>query len=180
MRIITGSARGIPLSTLPGDNTRPTLEKAKEAIFSMLQFDIEGRRVLDLFAGSGQMALEALSRGAADAVLVDSSRQAVEVIKKNAQKTRLDGKCLVICADYATYLKGENNPFDIVFLDPPYASDYIEKSLGILWENNLLKQSSILVLESDKGDLPIDSERFTLVRKNKYGIAYIYVLNVNR
>ncbi|MGN1048588.1 MAG: RsmD family RNA methyltransferase, partial [Eubacteriales bacterium] len=95
MRIITGSAKGVRLATLDGENTRPTTERAKEAVFSMLQFDIEGRRVLDLFAGSGQMGLEALSRGAASAVMVDHAKAAVEIIHKNIEKTKLEGAGVV-------------------------------------------------------------------------------------
>ena len=93
MRIISGTARGIRLKTLEGDATRPTAERTKEAVFSMLQGDIEGRDVLDLFAGSGQMGLEAISRGAASAVLIDKSLDAVKIIKENAIKTRLESKC---------------------------------------------------------------------------------------
>ena len=89
MRIITGRARGVRLNTLPGEGTRPTSERAKEAVFSMLQFDLQGQAVLDLFAGSGQMALEAISRGASHAVLSDASSAAVGVIRANAEKTRL-------------------------------------------------------------------------------------------
>ena len=95
MRIITGTARGTRLETLPGDATRPTAERVKEALFSMIQFDIEGRRVLDLFAGSGQLGLEALSRGAAKATFVDSNRDALNVIKRNAQKTKLYDRCVL-------------------------------------------------------------------------------------
>ena len=105
MRIITGKSRGTTLVTLEGENTRPTSERAKEAVFSMLQFELEGRRVLDLFGGSGQLALEALSRGAASAVIADSSRQAVEIIKKNAEKTRLAPCCNIICADWTQTLR---------------------------------------------------------------------------
>ena len=105
MRIITGRARGTHLYTLEGDATRPTSERAKEAVFSMLQFELAGRAVLDLFAGSGQMALEAVSRGAERAVLVDASPKAVEIIKKNVQKTHFEAECTVLCADYTDVLR---------------------------------------------------------------------------
>ena len=104
MRIITGSARGVSLLTLPGEATRPTAERTKEAVFSMIQFDIEGRKVLDLFAGSGQLALEALSRGAAEAVLCDNSKEAINIIKKNAEKTRLAAKGKIYAADAKTLI----------------------------------------------------------------------------
>ena len=116
MRIITGKARGVKLNTLGGLSTRPTTEKVKEAVFSMIQFDIEGRRVLDLFAGSGQMALEALSRGAKNAVLVDSSKDAAEIIRKNAVKTKLFSNVKVIVSDYkSAILKLKGEKFDLVF-----------------------------------------------------------------
>ncbi|MBR7033893.1 MAG: RsmD family RNA methyltransferase, partial [Clostridia bacterium] len=106
MRVITGTARGTKLATLDSDATRPTSDKVKEAIFSMIQFDLEGRVVLDLFGGSGQLAIEALSRGAERAVIVDSSREATATIIENAKKTKLFEKCRVSTSDYASYLKG--------------------------------------------------------------------------
>ena len=105
MRIITGRAKGIKLDTLKGDNTRPTSERAKEAVFSMLQFDIEGRVVLDLFSGSGQMGLEALSRGASRAYLIDRGKGACDIIKKNVEKSRLNDGCFVLCEDSISFLK---------------------------------------------------------------------------
>ena len=105
MRIITGTARGMALTTLDGEATRPTLAKVKEALFSAIQFDIEGRRVLDLFAGSGQLGLEALSRGAEKATFVDSSKEATTIITQNAQKTHLYQKSNVLCMDWKQYIK---------------------------------------------------------------------------
>ncbi|HAZ19828.1 MAG TPA: 16S rRNA (guanine(966)-N(2))-methyltransferase RsmD, partial [Clostridiales bacterium] len=112
MRIITGTARGIRLESPRGDAVRPTTEIAKEGLFSSIQFEMEGRRVLDLFAGSGQLGLEALSRGAALAVFVDSSAAAVDLVKKNARKAGLFERCRVLHTDYAAYLKGfSGDPF---------------------------------------------------------------------
>ena len=105
MRIITGKARGARLTTLPGEATRPTSEKVKEAVFSAIQFDLGDRTVLDLFGGSGQMALEALSRGAQSAVIVDNSRAATEVIRNNAAKTKLLPDCRIVTADWKDYLR---------------------------------------------------------------------------
>ena len=121
MRIITGRARGVRLSTLAGEHTRPTSERAKEAIFSMLQFDLLGKEVLDLFAGSGQMGLEAVSRGAARATLCDRAKEAIEVIRANALKTRLAPMCEILCMDYEAALRAfrKKCQFDVVFLDPP-------------------------------------------------------------
>lgn len=134
MRIITGSARGTKLNTLEGDATRPTTDKVKEALFSMIQFDIEGRAVLDLFAGSGQLGLEALSRGAARATFIDESRAAVDVVIDNAKKTHLFDRCRVSVSGAIPFLKNNagRETYDIVFLDPPYASGLLAQSLALL------------------------------------------------
>ena len=151
MRIITGSARGASLLTLPGEATRPTAERTKEAVFSMIQFDIEGRKVLDLFAGSGQLALEALSRGAASAVLCDSSKEAINIIKKNAEKTRLSDKCKIYSSD-AKVLIGRlgDERFDIVFLDPPYALKELKDIPDLILAGEMLNDEGILVFEHGK------------------------------
>ena len=182
MRIITGRARGIQLVTLEGDMTRPTSERAKMAIFSSLQFELEGRRVLDLFAGSGQMGLEAVSRGADHAVLVDQSKDAVKIIQKNAEKTRLAEDCTVICSDFAEFLRQRRGkePFDIIFIDPPYAMRACKAAVETILENRLLKPHGILVLESAEPDplgvgTPL-SEKFEVVKSARYGAAYINIL----
>ncbi|MBQ7380503.1 MAG: 16S rRNA (guanine(966)-N(2))-methyltransferase RsmD [Clostridia bacterium] len=180
MRIITGSARGVSLYTLEGENTRPTAERTKEAVFSMLQFEIEGRRALDLFAGSGQMALEALSRGADFAVLVDKSKEAVKVIERNVEKTKMKEKCQVLCMDSVDYLKRQRDHFDIIWLDPPYDSDLILRSLSLLLEGDFLKPTTTVVCESRAEDIFEGDEtlrsRFTVIKKAKYGIAHITLL----
>ena len=115
MRIITGKARGIRLKTLEGEATRPTAERVKEAVFSMLQFDLEGRSVLDLFSGSGQMALEALSRGADEAILVDRSKSAIRIIEKNAEKCRFTSRCQIYNFDALDYIRrNKGRKFDII------------------------------------------------------------------
>ena len=186
MRIITGRARGIQLVTLEGDMTRPTSERAKMAIFSSLQFELEGRRVLDLFAGSGQMGLEAVSRGAAHAVLVDQSKDAVKVIQKNAEKTRLSEDCTIICSDFAEFLRQRRGkePFDMVFIDPPYAMRACKAAVEALLENRLLKPHGIIVLESAEPDplgvgTPL-AEKFETVKSARYGAAYVNILTPRR
>lgn len=182
MRIITGRARGIRLVTLEGEATRPTTERAKQAIFSMLQFELEGRRVLDLFSGSGQMGLEAVSRGASHAVLVDQSKEAVRVITQNAQKTKLAEDCTIICAEFSEYLRQSRGrePFDIVFLDPPYAMHAIPAAIEAILKARLLKPHGVIVCESGEPS-PIGTEtalagRFTLLKEAKYGHSYVTVL----
>ncbi len=182
MRIITGKAKGIRLKTLEGETTRPTAERVKEAVFSMLMGDIEGRRVLDLFAGSGQMALEALSRGAADATLVDKSAQAISIIRSNAEKTKLIGDCKIVKDEYLSFIKrnGEN-AFDVVFLDPPYAAGFYCPALAAMLEHGMLKSTSIVICESDTelifGNDTTLADRFTTVKQARYGRTFITILS---
>ena len=184
MRIITGRARGTKLVTLEGNNTRPTSERVKEAVFSMIQFDIEGRNVLDLFAGSGQMGLEALSRGALKATFVDNSKNAVTVIKQNVAKTHFESESQVVLAnadDYLKRIKGREK-FDLVFIDPPYATGVQAKMLELLLEGDLVKPTSTIVCESGEEDVfkdnPTLAERFEIIKKAKYSISYVTILNI--
>ena len=181
MRIITGRARGIKLTTLEGDNTRPTSERTKEAIFSMIRFQLEGRRVLDLFAGSGQLGLEAVSGGASHAVLVDQSKEAIKVITKNAQNTRLSEDCTIICAEFAEFARQSRGrePFDIVFLDPPYGMKAIPSAVEALMQARLLKPHVMLICESAE-PLPLGTEtalglQFEVLKEAKYGKAYVTI-----
>ena len=178
MRIITGSARGTTLQTLDGEATRPTPERVKEAVFSMIQFDIEGRRVLDLFSGSGQMALEALSRGALSAVLVDESADAVKIIRENAQKTKLFSACRLIRSTHKEYLRGAKGRevFDIVFLDPPYQDfDTLKESLEMLVRYELLAKNALVICETDRKE-PIETAGLRTIKHNHYGRIYITLL----
>lgn len=150
MRVITGSARGAKLRTLDGLATRPTSDRVKEAIFNIIQFDIEGRRVLDLFGGSGQLAIEALSRGAAYAVVVDQNPKATAIIKENLKKTKLDQKASVFQSDYLQFLSTTRERFDIIFLDPPYAENFIENALRKISEIDILTEGGIIVCERSR------------------------------
>lgn len=165
MRVITGSARGTKLAALEGDNTRPTTDRVKEAVFSMLQFDIEGRAVLDLFGGSGQLAIEALSRGAARATIIDQSRDAVDIIIENAKKTHLFEKCRISAADYTSFIRGAagRETYDIIFLDPPYNSGMLPKALQALAAGGLCADGSYIVCETDC-EIPT---KYTKVRKDE-------------
>ena len=124
MRVITGTARGRRLKELQGMETRPTTDKVKESLFSIIQFDIEGRRVLDLFAGTGQLGIEALSRGAAEAVFVDRRPDAVRLVQENLALCGFTDRARVKSGDALTYLKS-GEKFDLIFLDPPYAADLL-------------------------------------------------------
>lgn len=184
MRIITGSAKGIKLLTLEGDATRPTSERAKEALFSMIQFDIEGRRVLDLFAGSGQLGLEALSRGAEFCMFTDASADAISIVRKNIEKTRFNNKTRTAIADYRNFLRKSDGRegFDIIFLDPPYASGALTDALLRLYRTKLMKRGCLLVCESESEDARIFekesvlADMYTSVKKNGYGRVHIEIL----
>ena len=182
MRIITGKAKGINLKTLEGEATRPTSQRVKEAIFSMLQFDIEGRVVLDLFSGCGQMGLEALSRGAKQAVLIDKSLDAIKIITDNVKKTGFFDLCEIRKEDYASFLKRyRGEKFDIVFLDPPYAAGFYAPALTALVEGDMLKSTSLIVCESDNAEIfGKDKEladKFNVIKQTGYGRVWITLLS---
>lgn len=181
MRIITGSAKGINLHTPEGDATRPTSARAKEALFSMLQFDVEGRRVLDLFGGSGQLGLEALSRGAASCTFVDAAPAAAAVIRQNIEKTGFADRARVQNADYRNFLrKCKEDGFDLVFLDPPYASDALVDALLRLRDSGLLHRGCILACESETGGVLEKDARladaYSLLKSSHYGRVHIELL----
>lgn len=174
MRIITGKAKGKKLFTLEGDATRPTSERIKGAIFSAIQFDIEGRRVLDLFAGSGQMGLEALSRGATGATFIDSSREAMEIVKKNAKVTGFFDNGKYIVSDGANYLRKSagREKYDLVFIDPPYAMNLCKKSVEALLRYDVLRDGAIVVLESGEEEINLEAEpysAFEVIKSTSYG-----------
>ena len=184
MRIITGSAKGIRLKTLEGNATRPTSERVKEAVFSMIQGDIDSREVLDLFAGSGQMSLEALSRGAKFAVMLDNSPQAIKIITENAEKTHLASQCLIKREDYLTYInRNAGKKFDIIFLDPPYNSGFYNIALKALYTQKMLKASTLIICESGVDTIfesePELSDLFNVIKQSRYSNTYITILTPN-
>jgi len=172
MRIITGEFRGRVLKTPAGEHTRPTAEKVKEAMFSILQWDIEGRRVLDLFAGSGQLGLEALSRGARECVFIENDRAAADIVRDNIKKCKAEQRARVIFGDFENYLKrGER--FDIILIDPPYDSDFREKALNLISEFDILAINGIIVVESEQKSEELPEECGELVRGKTYSYGRI-------
>lgn len=145
MRVITGSARGRKLKTPENYDIRPTTDNVKESVFNIIQFDIEGRRVLDLFAGTGQLGIECLSRGASSAVFVDQSREAVKIVKENLKACGLSGT--VVQADAMSFLR-TCGKFDIIFVDPPYDSDLYESVLNTVNSIDILSDGGIIICES--------------------------------
>ena len=178
MRIIAGKANRKALVTLPGEEiTRPTIDRVKEGLFSAIQFEISGRRVLDLFSGSGQIGLEAVSRGAESAVLVDSSLDAIGIIKKNARNTNLAPQCKILKADYSEYLKSASGKdrFDLIFLDPPYSFDMRKAVLKRLTKADIFNEGAIIVCETDVDICPENENLYNLTFKKKYKYGKVYI-----
>ncbi|MFV0351689.1 MAG: 16S rRNA (guanine(966)-N(2))-methyltransferase RsmD [Oscillospiraceae bacterium] len=172
MRIIAGDKRGILLKTLDGEETRPTMERVKEGVFSSLHFLLPGATVLDLYAGSGQMGFEALSRGAVRCTLVDSSRDAVAVIKENARATALYEKCNVACMDVLAFLANSREKFDVIFADPPYRTGAVPALLQQI--ESVAAPGAQVVCETEKqAELPQQVGGLTLQKTYRYGTVLI-------
>lgn len=174
MRIIAGEWRGRRLETREGMDVRPTPERVKEALFNILQFQLEGRRVLDLFAGSGQLGLEALSRGAAEAVFVDESRESAAVVKRNIASLKAEAKTRLYQTDFAAFLMRRQEPFDIVFLDPPYRSGKLEVALPLAAA--ITNPGGTIIAEHPTDEeLPDEAGDFRKGKSYRYGKIYLTV-----
>ncbi len=170
MRVISGKARGVALKTPSGMHTRPTADRVKEAMFSIIQFDLPNARVLDLFGGTGQLGIEALSRGAKSAVFVDAQDSACKLIRENLEKTHFTECAKVIRSDYLLYLKATSEKFDIIFLDPPYAEVFLENSLKMISEIDILQTNGIIVTERPLGkELSLTFSGYNRSKDYKYG-----------
>ena len=174
MRVVTGTARGRRLESPQRNDIRPTPDRIKEAVFSIIQFDIEGRKFLDLFAGSGQMGIEALSRGAATAVFTDALGSAVDIIKRNLVATGLMEKSRVARTDYQSFLSHTSDIFDITYLDPPYHEEMLEDAL--MRTAKVMNDCGIIICEHPH-TLKICERAgdFELSKQYRYGITAISV-----
>ena len=174
MRVIAGTARGTVLKTPEGMLTRPTADRVKEAVFSILHFDVQDAVVLDLFGGTGQLGIEALSRGAKKTVFVDQQQKACELIRENLRRTKFDRAGTVIRGDYLEYLKRTKERFDIILLDPPYAENFLENALNCIAEIDILRDNGIIVTERPlEKALEVQLPGFTRSRDYKYGKTLI-------
>lgn len=174
MRVITGSARGRVLETLSGNDVRPTSDRVKEAVFSIIQFELEGRSVLDLFGGSGQLGIEALSRGAEKATFVDSDDEAVKVIRKNLASTKLEKQAVVLRTDSVSFAASHTGRFDVVFLDPPYGKGFLQKVIPLIAPK--VNTGGVIVCESPYDEkLPAEADDFRIFREYRYGKTKITV-----
>lgn len=177
MRVISGKARGTKLSSIESLSTRPTLDRVKESLFNIIQNNLKGGVVLDLFAGSGQLGIEALSRGADKAYLCDINRDAVKMIKQNLEKTKLKDKAVVINEDYKKALRtlNTNEKFDIIFIDPPYKEDIAVDSIIDIIHESRLKENGIMIIETDEIERDLREinkiENIKIIDQRKYGRA---------
>ena len=176
MRVISGKNKGTKLYTLEGLNTRPTLDRVKESLFNIINFDIPGCTFLDLFAGSGSIGIEAASRGAKKVIMCEKAKDAVNIINKNLEKTKLTQQIKLYNDDFEKCIKSIEEKIDIVYLDPPYKTDYAYKAAKQLLERKLLKENSIIILETDIEEIvekqfeELSLEEFS---KKKYGRAHL-------
>ena len=168
MRVISGSARGRKLKELQGMDTRPTTDKVKESLFNIIQFEIEGRRVLDLFGGTGQLGIEALSRGADHCTFVDMRKEAAALIREKL--TGLSGRARVVQGDALSFLSSCGETFDVILLDPPYHTELLEKSVERITEFDILREHGIMVCESAaERELPALPPPYERGREYRYG-----------
>lgn len=176
LRVVAGEFGGRPLKTLEGKTTRPTTDKVKGAIFNMIGPFFDGGRVLDLFSGSGSLAIEAISRGMSSAVLVEKDRRAQAVIQENIKMTKSEEQFQLLKMDAARALTQLTGQFDLVLLDPPYAKEQIVANITQLEEQGLLSEEVMLVCETDKGvDLPEEVSNFGIWKQKTYGISKVTV-----
>ena len=184
MRIISGTARGTKLYTLEGQTTRPTLDRVKESLFNIIQNEIPNSIFLDLFSGSGAIGLEAASRGARKAILCDKSKDAIQIIKKNIEKTHLSEKVELYNLDYEALLKNKvKEKLDIVYIDPPYDSDFVIKSIKCIIEQKLADENSVIIIETDDEQRilkDLENLEIEVTDTRKYGRASLIFLKIRK
>ncbi len=180
LRIISGSARGHRLKTLGGLDTRPTADRVKESMFNMITGYVQEAKILDLFAGTGNLGVEALSRGASQAVFVDRNAEAIKVITDNLKHTKLIDKARIIkseCDTYFASINAQEEKFDIIFMDPPYSQEIISPTLAQIFKWQLLNKGGIIVVESDKEDaLPEVRPPYAIMRSKTYGRTVVTII----
>ena len=181
MRVISGIARGTKLDSRESISTRPTLDRIKENMFNLIQDKVRDSVVLDLFAGSGQLGIEALSRGADRAYFCDIDREDIVFLNKNIAKTRLTEKSIVLNADFKKVLKTVNERFDLIFIDPPYKSNFVEESLNLIYEKSILNDDGLIIIETDetqKIQELLNSKSYINILKTKnYGRVSLFIIS---
>lgn len=184
MRIISGTARGTKLFTLEGETTRPTLDRVKESMFNIIQNEVQNSIFIDLFSGSGAIGLEAASRGAERVILCDKSKQAINIINKNIEKTHLKEKVELYNLDYELLLKTKiKEQADIIYIDPPYKSDFAINAVNIILENGLVSEHSTIIIETDEEEKilrELEKIEIKITDKRKYGRAILIFLKIGK
>ncbi len=176
MRVISGKARGRKLVSPEGLLTRPTTDRVKESIFNILSPYIPAQRVLDLFAGSGALGIEALSRGSAHCTFVEANKSAMATVKKNIELTRTEDSSSTVFGDSLSFLKSCHDGFDVIFLDPPYNTGLLQKSVELIRERNLLKPDGVILCESEVGGEEPPKDVYDIIKQAKYGKTTVFVL----
>lgn len=177
MRVISGTARGLNLVSPEGLSTRPTLDRVKEALFSMLMPYLRDANVLDLFAGSGALGIEALSRGAEKAVLVDSSRAAAAAVKTNVEKARFTDRAVFVQSDALAFLRRSDESFSVIFIDPPYNGGLYEQAFNLILQRDMLLPGAVMAVEWDEAvHSPIFPPELERIRDRNYGRVHITLL----
>ena len=176
MKIISGIYKGRVLEGFDIAGTRPTMDRVKESLFGMIQNNIPNSIVLDLFSGSGNLGIEALSQGAKQAYLVDNNKKAINIIKNNINNLKIEN-VKVINDDFKKALKSfSEEQFDLIFLDPPYKTNYIEESIKLIEKYNVLKKDGVIICESDNLDRIVYSDVYKAVKEKKYGDKFVVLL----
>ena len=180
MRIIGGKAKGTKLYTLQGEQTRPTLDRVREALFNIIQFELQDSVFLDLFSGSGAVGIEAISRGAKKAILCDNSKQAIEIIKKNIEKTHTIASIELYQTTFSQLLQNKiKEKLDIIYIDPPYQSNYAYEAIKIILEKQLTSKNTIIIVETDNSERIIQQVQnlpIEIKQQKKYGRANLIFL----
>ena len=182
MRIIGGKARGTKLYTLEGENTRPTLDRVKESLFNIIQAEIPNAVFLDLFAGSGAIGLEAVSRGAKKSILCDYNKDAITIIKKNIEKTHSEKQVELYQSDFKKTLKEKvKDKIDIIYIDPPYKTDFANEAIKILVNSEIINKETLIIIETDEEERilkQIENLEIEIIDKRKYGRVHLIFLKL--
>ena len=175
MRIISGLRRGMKLSSLDGLDTRPTTDRVKENVFNIISFSLPCGNVLDLFAGSGALGIEAISRGSSHCTFVESNKNAIKIIKQNIESASFSDKCDILMSDAVSYLKSCSNTFDLIFLDPPYNKGFLTPVFKTIAERKLLNPGGVIVCETELSGETVSDTNFECIKQAKYGKTIISI-----